>query len=33
MIINAIAILYVNNDEIMTAIQLDMWLKEYMENH
>ena len=32
MIINAIAILYVNNDEIMTAIQLDMWLKEYMEN-
>lgn len=32
MIINAIAILYAKNDDTMTAIQLDMWLKDYMEN-
>lgn len=32
MIINAIAILYANDDDIMTAIKLDTWLKEYMEN-
>lgn len=32
MIINAIAILHANNGDIMQAIRLDMWLKEYMEN-
>ena len=32
MIINAIAILYAENEEVMTSIKLDMWLKEYMEN-
>lgn len=32
MIINAIAILYAKNEEVLTAIQLGMWLKEYMEN-
>lgn len=32
MIINSIAILYGNNEDIITAIQLGMWLKEYMEN-
>lgn len=31
MIINAIAILYVESGNIMLAIQLDIWLKEYME--
>ncbi len=31
MIINAIAILYANDEDIMTAIKLDNWLKEYME--
>lgn len=31
MIINAIAILHANGDDIMTAIKLDTWLKEYME--
>ena len=32
MIINAIAILYAESGNIMLAIQLDMWLKEYMES-
>ena len=32
MIINAIAILYGENEQSMIAIKLDMWLKEYMEN-
>lgn len=33
MIINSIAILYSNDEKnIMNAIHLDMWLKEYMEN-
>ena len=32
MIINAIAILHANNEDIMTALQLDMWLEDYMEN-
>ena len=32
MIINSIAILYGNSENVITAIQLDMWLKEYMEN-
>lgn len=32
MIINAIAILYAKTENIMIAIQLDMWLKNYMEN-
>lgn len=32
MIINAIAILYAENGHITLAIQLDLWLKEYMEN-
>lgn len=32
MIINPIAILYGNSENVITAIQLDMWLKEYMEN-
>lgn len=31
MIINAIAILYAESGNIMLAIQLDIWLKEYME--
>lgn len=31
MIINGIAILHAKSGNIMTAIQLDMWLKEYME--
>ena len=33
MIINSIAILYSNDERnIMDAIHLDLWLKEYMEN-
>lgn len=32
MIINAIAILHADLGEIVVAVQLDMWLKEYMEN-
>ena len=32
MIINAITILYAESGNIMLAIQLDMWLKEYMES-
>lgn len=31
MIINAIAILHAKADDIMTAVQLGMWLKKYME--
>ncbi len=32
MIINGIAILHAKSGNIMLAIQLDMWLKEYMES-
>lgn len=32
MIINSIAILYASNENLFRAIQLEMWLKEYMEN-
>ncbi len=32
MIINGIAILHAKSGNVMTAIQLDMWLKEYMED-
>ena len=31
-IINSIAVRYAENDDLLIAIQLDMWLKEYMEN-
>ena len=31
-IINSIAVRYAENEDLLTAIQLDMWLKEYMEN-
>ncbi len=32
MIINAIAILHANNEDIMAALKLDMWMEDYMEN-
>ena len=32
MIINSIAVLHAKNGEIMVAIQLEMWLKDYMED-
>lgn len=32
MIINGIAILHAKSGNVMTAIQLDMWLKDYMED-
>ena len=31
-IINSIAVRYAENEDLLTAIQLNMWLKEYMEN-
>ncbi len=31
-IINSIAVRYAENEELLVAIQLDMWLKEYMES-
>lgn len=31
-IINSIAVRHGDNGDLLTAIQLDMWLKEYMEN-
>lgn len=31
-IINSIAVRHAENTSLLTAIQLDMWLKEYMEN-
>lgn len=31
-IINSIAVRYAENGELLVAIQLDMWLKEYMES-
>ena len=32
MIINSIAVLHAKNGKVMDAIQLEMWLKDYMED-